>query len=602
MSGLEVVGVILAAFPLIISGLEHYQHGRDTWALFRGYAKELKMTTLKLATEHERFQNTCEKLLAGIVPAVDVEDMIKNPSGMWDGELTAQRLQRRLHRSFSTFQQTTKMMQEAIKELKEELGIELNEPINVPKEKSALKREVKRITLVFKQPKYQGILKTLSDGNDSLGKLLSSNLELEPRRREGSQGRILNILQTVARSIYNALGSSLSCSCSSSHLVNFELFAPSLASRAGNEEALIKKLDFRVTLSFDPKDLKGKQKTPWVWDEIALRMAELPQKADFSTEAVSTTPSKGSKLVKSVKFSEDHSIGPRLPLRSMAVSQMNSMDRPLLPTDNGDCNGIPDPLDLVDLCDALAKNRTRTGQFCYGYVTDNSATKYRKFGVYLLNCCHDSDGWSTVSLNELLQNQDINLFVGEDSKLSNQLHIATTIAASILHLYGTQWLPETLSSDNVYFMRRHGVLDYDRVYVSKRLSDATRRGSHGSQPVAFVKNQTLFCLGILLIELLLCQTLDDLCHEIDPAIDAFRPNLLFKPMFSSQLEFRMQYAATDPIKQVVDHCLKCNFTCVNPSLNDSEFRQAVYRHIVAPLQDNYEMSQALREEIEGLET
>ncbi|RYP11317.1 hypothetical protein DL764_000135 [Monosporascus ibericus] len=600
MSGLEVVGITLAIFPLIISGLEHYQHGRDTLALFRGYAKELKMMTLKLATEYERFQNTCEKLLAGIVPAVDLEDMIKNPSGMWDGELTAQRLQRRLHRSFSAFQQTTKMMQEAIMELKEELGIELNEP-DVPKEKSVLKREVKRITLVFKRPKYQGILKMLSDGNDSLGKLLSSNLELEPRRREGSQGRILNVLQTVTRSIYNALGSSISCSYSSLHLVNFELFVPPLASRVGNEEALIKKLDFRITLSFDPKDLKGKRKTPWVWDEIALRMAELPQKADSSTKAMSTTPSKGSKSAKSVKFSEDRFIEPRLPLSSIAGSQMNPMDRLILPPANRDSNGTPDPLDLVDLCDALAKNRTRTGQCCYGYVTDDSATKYRKFGVYLLNCCHDSDGWSTVSLKELLQSQDINLFVGEDSKLSNQLHIATTIAASILHLYGTQWLPKTLTSENVYFMKRHGILEYNRVYVSKRLSDAAPQGSPASRPVAFVKNQTLFCLGILLIELLLCQTLDDLCHEIDPAIDAFRPSLLFKPTFLAQLEFRMQYAATDPIKQVVDHCLKCNFICVNPSLNDSEFRQAAYRSIVAPLQDNYEMSQALREEIEELE-
>lgn len=129
MSGLEVVGVVLAVFPLIITGLEHYQHGRDALALFRGYAKELKMTTLKLSTEHERFQNTCEKLLVGIVPAVELEDMIKNPTGMWERKVIASSLQRRLHRSFKTFQDTTKMMQDAISDLRDELGIELNEPV-----------------------------------------------------------------------------------------------------------------------------------------------------------------------------------------------------------------------------------------------------------------------------------------------------------------------------------------------------------------------------------------------------------------------------------------------------------------------------------------
>ena len=63
MSGLEVIGIILGAVPLVISALEHYAEGVKTIRVIRHFAQEFRAVARKLEAEHLLFRNTLAILL-----------------------------------------------------------------------------------------------------------------------------------------------------------------------------------------------------------------------------------------------------------------------------------------------------------------------------------------------------------------------------------------------------------------------------------------------------------------------------------------------------------------------------------------------------------
>lgn len=172
-------------------------------------------------------------------------------------------------------------------------------------------------------------------------------------------------------------------------------------------------------------------------------------------------------------------------------------------------------VDLVDLCNELCKQNQNATKCC-GYISDLTASHQHRFGVYPVESCNDCDGWSTVSLHNLLIS---GTFRDQRAgpKLPQQLNIAATVASSVLQLHDTPWMPKILASNNIYFMRRNEVLSYDQVYMAKRLPDSVGLScqDHNEYNSRDIKNPTVFSVGVLLIELILCETLEDLCPPDD---------------------------------------------------------------------------------------
>lgn len=80
-TGLEVTTFILAVFPLIISGLEHYEEGLQTikeWIRFRA---EYAVFVNKFARQNIFYRQAIEDLLSSFVDsAFDMAAMLDNPA------------------------------------------------------------------------------------------------------------------------------------------------------------------------------------------------------------------------------------------------------------------------------------------------------------------------------------------------------------------------------------------------------------------------------------------------------------------------------------------------------------------------------------------
>ena len=125
MSGVEAAGFVLAAFPLLISALEHYRESAevldDWWNIKREYRKcknEVKHNELIFEANIEEF------LLPLIVDDGELKGLIADPGGpRWKDSDLEKRLKERLPRSYYLYLDTIHEMNEVMKELKKELGV-----------------------------------------------------------------------------------------------------------------------------------------------------------------------------------------------------------------------------------------------------------------------------------------------------------------------------------------------------------------------------------------------------------------------------------------------------------------------------------------------
>ncbi|KAI1260970.1 hypothetical protein F5Y18DRAFT_219260 [Xylariaceae sp. FL1019] len=581
MSGLEVVGVVLGSIPLIISALENYQSGADRIAKFRNYEEVLQRYAIRLETEQTLLKDTCESLLSGVVSTHSVEQMIAAPFGpLWKDDSLKDQLHLRLDTSFDIFEKNFKQLYLATEELRKEMTIAPEEQVGSLPEKKRFKLELRRILFAIKSPKYEKTMKEISDANSVLKSLLESHSKVSKSRQARSQGKLFSVLRTVARNIFNALTLSFPCHCCSSHSLNLQLLAPFIVPYR-NREALLKQQEFRIALSYNPQT-KASQgySSSWAWNEVALRAVEPQQPSDaFLPPPVVMKPQNSmQKLKKSVMFFEN-----KRELLGSRSSSSSTSTILLPPPIVVPLTHQPEPLDLVNLCEELA-TRKRAGGDCYGYVTGQTNTDSHRFGVYSVDSCKDSGSWSMFSLKQLLET---GVFDEEGPQLPKQLDIAATVASSVLHLHDTPWMPQVLTSEHVYFLERDGRLDYDRIYVTSSLAQPNS-GSEVKTDLPMtraIKNKTIFSLAALLMEIILCKTLDHLYAETkQPGQRVYAHPLLDKPAMESLLADVEAYAS-DEYRNTVTSCLRCNFRCPAFSLDDEAFREEVYSNIVGPLQE-----------------
>ena len=416
--------------------------------------------------------------------------------------------------------------------------------------------------MAFRQPEYEELVRKLAEANSRMARLLESHIKLSTVRRRRSQSKVFSALQSVIKRAYHALRCSFSCTCPNRHGVNFQLLTPHLIPYV-DIETLIQGLELKISLNYDPDDVKGKGiHSGWIWEELSLRIEE-PSLQSSHKVRLPTATEKGS--------------------RRLMVAVSNTPQK---------SQGTVKPVDLVNLCRVLAQKGHKPTECC-GYIVDPASKHQHRFAVYTLGSCNNTDGWSMVSLCELL---DKGVFKDrkEGPQLPQQLLLAATVASSILQLHGTPWMPTILTNKSIYFMQRNGTFNYDNVYVARKLPDVANTGPQELSEFESraIKNPTIFAIGILLIELILCESLENL-HS-SKSYDKGRPpaHPLLRPALVEDILYQVECASTDQYREAVKNCLRCNFTA-HSHLDEERFREEVYTHIVAPLQDSVQAYQSL---------
>jgi hypothetical protein len=190
----------------------------------------------------------------------------------------------------------------------------------------------------------------------------------------------------------------------------------------------------------------------------------------------------------------------------------------------------------------------------------------------------------------------------QGTKLSREqrLRIAVALASAVLQFYNSPWLDETWSKKDIYFFFNGLNSDHRLVisspYVSRSFvvsptQDASQTNTTQETSIeAFQSSQiidrTLFALGIVLIELCLNKTLEELRPE------TARPGSGLTIVDDYQLAIKQIEAVYEKggseYGYVCQRCLRCEFGVQDSKkrLDLDTFRHLVYEGVVAPLEED----------------
>ena len=230
-----------------------------------------------------------------------------------------------------------------------------------------------------------------------------------------------------------------------------------------------------------------------------------------------------------------------------------------------------------------------------GFLIDESVGRERH-DVYLFDDQVRS-ALAAKSLGSLLETSHHGV-AGFGLSRRDRLYIAVTLASSVLQLDGTSWLRRLWTSGDILFLPTEDPklakpkMDYSHPYVSWKVSSNDEH-SHSVADVAQVplncqiRNESLFALGITLIELSLKQNISELrIPEDGPATD---PMTNFKT--ASRLVDDVYNESGDQYGDVVQRCLMCPFNLRdlrNYDLDNKEFEKLVFYDIFTPLRQGFE--------------
>lgn len=125
MSGVEVAGFLLAAFPLAISALEHYKDAAEPLGVFWKIRREYKTWMHNLNFCRLAFEQNLEEFLLPLIAGEDeLQRLIADPGGPdWKNPELDERLRQRLPKSYDLYLESINRIKDVMDELNDLLCI-----------------------------------------------------------------------------------------------------------------------------------------------------------------------------------------------------------------------------------------------------------------------------------------------------------------------------------------------------------------------------------------------------------------------------------------------------------------------------------------------
>ena len=125
MSGIEIAGIVLAALPIIISALEHYESGLDRARSFFKWGDVLEKALRELWIQHSYFELTLRNLLASIASLPQINEMMVDPlSPLWQSQELSEALEEKLGPAHKVYVHLVQEIGTQLKTLSNHLNIE----------------------------------------------------------------------------------------------------------------------------------------------------------------------------------------------------------------------------------------------------------------------------------------------------------------------------------------------------------------------------------------------------------------------------------------------------------------------------------------------
>jgi hypothetical protein len=181
--------------------------------------------------------------------------------------------------------------------------------------------------------------------------------------------------------------------------------------------------------------------------------------------------------------------------------------------------------------------------------------------------------------------------VGQKSRLRawGRRQIALMASWNLLRLYSTPWLQDHIYWNGIGLVQGQDVGMIDLPFISKELvpSIGVSRQPLSADPVrlACIRNEWVYALGVFLIELCLDKSISHL-KEPDDEIPGGMLPFLTEFRTASRLIEVVEDQAGLRYGAAVRRCARCDFDERVYSLDDEGFCKAVYKGVVACLEDD----------------
>lgn len=440
-------------------------------------------------------------------------------------------------------------------------------------------REFRRASFAIKRSDHKDSINTIKDSISSLESLIDRNIKMEPGRTLRSQGRMARLVHEVSSSVYRALLSGFSCTCA--HKVHLGLTSRLIKATRTFDDSVMQKITFQLALTYDTQrgmddNQEARQKT--LWEEILIRtippemlysLISRPKPPENSRPSITKQNIASSAAFRSSSTTATCVEETVIPVKTLQ-SELSSL--------GGNYGGV-DFHKNINVCEKIRRAQKQTAVHCYGTISDETPQTSYTFGIYPQQSMDSRDNLSTVTLREVLEKPLMFPYMSVPVKL----HLAAIISSSFLQLHQTPWLPDTLTSRDILFLKRGSdmELDYEHTFVMKKLpAEVAKTLPCGSFPSS--RNPALLSLGILLLELRLGSTIESFHnqHELPPSGAS---SLMYESITAHRLLQQKQLGSLR-YTSAVQRCLWGEFGRENLDLSSEAFTQEVYEKVVALLE------------------
>lgn len=445
-------------------------------------------------------------------------------------------------------------------------------------------REFKRAAFTLSRSSYGDLLSTIKDGIAGLETLTDQNVSLEPKRLESSQVKLLTILREISLGLYHALRRSFACTCN--HDVNLKLATWASDIIYGeNKSKVLQDLTLHLVLSY-PSRVSARVDGAMCrrWEEVRILAVPLDKEMAPSIEKQVGSDT-ASLLNRPNQFK-----GKRVNFQSASSSMLSatatlvqtctvSAALSSLPSTTKSNAGLPNLEPILNLCESIQKGQKQKRTECYGFIADEQSQKIKSYNIYPVapRDGEHQESWLTVSLTQALQRTNN----APPLSYKDKIRLAVVISTSVLQLFNTPWLPHTLSTDDILFIRKEREYLYDNAFVMKRIPETDKAAAvYGSSSIR--RNPTLLSLGFILIELLLGQSLQAQGH-VSAGFDLEEYYIAAQSLLPRVRHESMNYFSA------VSRCLDGELHQHPVGLDEQDLRQSVYSGVVALLKKDLDV-------------
>jgi hypothetical protein len=399
-----------------------------------------------------------------------------------------------------------------------------------------------------------GHIDEISKDNAALSRLARQSLTLAPMRTRRKRP-ILEIVRANASSVFTSLQKAIPSSCRSAHVASLYIKPQDQQYHDKKFPEDTESETFRVVLQHT--SLAG-HALPWLCKETEIRPSGPATRS--SRTGLTSTVEKGK-----VRFADPTSV------TSTAIPSNKSIIK-------GPTAVIPE---IHDLCATIVSLQGREQGGCLGYLKVSPPSV--RLGLFRPQApIVDKDSFDMVSLHDLL----VRKHNSTSLSIANRQRLAAALALGLLHLYDTPWLTKQWGHREITFFSNGGHILVEHPFISTPLDSMSIQCSPVTYfaPSAAIRNESLFALGILLIELCLHRSFNELLLPADFNADGTKHATTEYCAALRLLETLPGEASVEYVG-VTRQCIECKFNQGPASLDNNLFREALYDNVVAVLQD-----------------